>query len=101
MNFSHPIYRFKDGNADGVAEVLTNITVIQGDMNVYVAINVYTIKYVTEEGRVLYNEDVIVGATVSEYKGETPAKGGHDCDDKNGKGKGHNNCDCNSDWDDG
>lgn len=66
LNYSHPIYRFKDGDLDGIAdglaelnvaagsverpftywtdapdgngdEVLTNDTVIEGDMNVYVA----------------------------------------------------------------
>ncbi len=69
LNYSHPVYRFKDGDADGIAdglaelnvaadsqerpftywtdapdgigdEVLTNETIIEGDMNVYVAIEV-------------------------------------------------------------
>jgi len=69
LNYSHPIYRFKDGDGDGIAdglaelnkdagsvecpftywtdapdgngdEVLTNDTVIVGDMNVYVAYKV-------------------------------------------------------------
>ena len=69
LNYSHPIYRFKNGDADGIAdglaelnkdagsverpftywtdaadgngdEVLTNTTVITEDMNVYVAIRV-------------------------------------------------------------
>ena len=68
LNYSHPVYRFKDGDLDGIAdgleelnkdagsaerpftywtdaadglgeEILTNTTVITGDMNVYVAIS--------------------------------------------------------------